>query len=65
MTETQKSLRNIEQAQKKVEKASAYRQSLPPGSSRARVTTANARLNTACEALNRYQEEYDKLEKTK
>lgn len=37
----------------KMRKASDARWSLPPGSTRAKVTTANARWSTACEAVER------------
>lgn len=40
-----------------VTRTSAARQALPPGSSRARVTTANARWSTACEARDRRERE--------
>lgn len=39
--------------QSKVEKASERRMSLPPGSSRAKVTSANARYMAACENRDR------------
>lgn len=40
-------------AQEAMEKASRARASLPIGSSRAKVTTANARHASACEAYDR------------
>lgn len=49
------SLRDLAAAEAKVERASETRRSLPPGSSRARVTTANARWSTACEQRDRVQ----------
>jgi hypothetical protein len=52
---------NLGRAKKAMEKASAARMSLPPGSSRARVTTANARLNTYCEAVARWEKKIDEL----
>lgn len=50
-------IRNLKNAKRSMEKASARRFSLPPGSSRAAVTTANARLTTYCEAVERCEEE--------
>lgn len=44
---------DLSQAEAKVRAASQRRRVLPIGSSRARVTTANARWSTACEALDR------------
>jgi hypothetical protein len=44
-------------AEHKVHRASEARRALPPGSSRSRVTTANARYATACEARDRTQSE--------
>lgn len=46
-------LRDLGRARTKVEWASEARRALPPGSSRARVTTANARWSTACEGYER------------
>lgn len=46
-------VRELARAEEKVERASEVRRALPPGSSRARVTTANARWSTACEARDR------------
>lgn len=45
--------RELKKAREKRDKASARRRDLPPGSSRANVTTANARWSTACEAYDR------------
>lgn len=47
--------RELVRARAKAERASKARASLPPGTSRARVTTANARHATACA-------EWDRLE---
>ena len=47
-----------EKAQAKSEAASRARAALPPGSSRARVTTANARWAQAAEARDRRQEQF-------
>jgi hypothetical protein len=47
--------------EKKIEKASAARMALPFGSSRARVTTANARLNALLEARQRLWDEQEKV----
>lgn len=44
-------------AQKKVERESASRMALPPGSTRARVTTANGRWMAICEHRDRLDEE--------
>ena len=43
-------------ARKGMHKASAARQALPPGSTRARVTTANARHASACEHYDRMRD---------
>lgn len=43
-------------------KACSARAALPPGSSRARVTTANARWASAAEARDRCQERIEALE---
>lgn len=45
--------RRLAVIEKKIEKASASRMALPFGSSRARVTTANARLNKLLEERQR------------
>jgi hypothetical protein len=45
--------RELARAQRASEKASAARAALPPGSSRARVTTANARWMRAAEHRDR------------
>lgn len=45
--------RELERLEKKVQAASEARRRLPAGSSRARVTTANARWARACEARDR------------
>ncbi len=46
-------VRELARAQKASERASAARAALPPGSSRARVTTANARWMRAAEHRDR------------
>ena len=46
-------VRDLERAADKQVRASRARAALPPGSSRARVTTANARHKSACEAVER------------
>lgn len=46
-------LRDLRRATKDVQRTSERRRDLPPGSTRARVTTANARWSTACEARDR------------
>ena len=48
---------SLGRAKKAMEKASAARMALSIGSSRASVTTANARLNTWCEAVDRYEKQ--------
>lgn len=45
--------KKLDAAEKKSLKAMEARRALPAGSSRARVTTANARWMTACEARDR------------
>ena len=45
----------------KIIKATAARMALPFGSSRARVTTCNARLNTLLEARQRVWEELERI----
>jgi hypothetical protein len=50
-------LRELRALERKVERTSEARRLLPPGSSRARVTTANARWSTACAARDRLQAE--------
>lgn len=47
--------RSLADAERKVARTSAARAALPAGSSRARVTTANARWATACEHRDRVQ----------
>ena len=47
--------RDLAAARRKVAAASKRRFDLPPGSSRARVTTANARWATAAEACDRIE----------
>lgn len=53
--------RILDQLGKKLQKASDARFNLPIGSSRAKVTTANARLNTLCEAHDREENKYMEL----
>lgn len=53
---------DLEKAQKKSMKAAEARWRLPPGSARARVTTANARWAQAAEARDRIQEKIERLE---
>jgi hypothetical protein len=55
MQEIKDATKELRRAKKAMERASAARMALPPGSSRARVTTANARLNTYCEAVDRWE----------
>lgn len=47
---TEKEMRRLlKAAHRDMRRASERRRDLPPGSSRARITTANARWSTACE----------------
>ena len=52
-------LKALVSAERKALAAMAARAALPAGSSRARVTTANARWATACEARDRALAEYE------
>lgn len=54
-------MRELARAEAAVERASARRRDLPPGSTRARVTTANARWMQAAEERDRIKEELDEL----
>ncbi len=56
--------RQLAQLEAKVRKTSEARRALPPGSSRARVTTANARWATACEARDRVLRQIEETERT-
>lgn len=56
--------RQLAQLEAKVRKTSEARRALPPGSSRARVTTANARWATACEARDRVLRQIEDAERT-
>lgn len=47
--------RRLAEHEKSVERTSEARRKLPAGSTRARVTTANARWATACEARDRQE----------
>lgn len=49
--------KQLVEAQKKVLRESGKRQALPPGSTRAKVTTANARWMAICEERDRLEEE--------
>lgn len=51
--------RKLQAAQEKSDKATTARRMLPPGSSRAKVTTANARWSRAAEARDRAQNALD------
>lgn len=62
MTELERLKKELVKAQTKSRKAAAARHALPPGSSRARVTTANARWANAAEARDRLQEQIEKME---
>jgi hypothetical protein len=48
-------LRHLARARRDATKASERRRALEPGSSRAKVTTANTRWHTACEAAERWE----------
>lgn len=50
--------KELQRAERAAAKACEARASLPPGSSRARVTTANAKWRTKAEARDRAQEAY-------
>lgn len=58
-----KARKALADAQAKSDRAVEARAALPAGSSRARVTTANARWMRAAEARDRAQELVDRLEK--
>lgn len=51
--------RNLRLAEKRLQKASDARRSLPPGSTRARVTSANARWASTAEERDRVQRKLD------
>lgn len=51
--------RELVAAQKRSDKLAMARAALPIGSSRARITTANARWSSAAEARDRAQKELD------
>lgn len=54
MDATEKRLaREVERTRRAMEKRSETRFAMPPGSTRARVTTANAKWHIACEAHTR------------
>lgn len=61
MQEVKDATKELRRAKKAMERASAARMALPPGSSRARVTTANARLNTYCGAVDRWEKKLNTL----
>lgn len=63
MTELERLRKELKKAQAKSLKCAAARHALPPGSSRARVTTANARWASAAEERDRLQEKVERLEK--
>lgn len=62
MTELERLKKELDKAQAKSMKAAAARHALTPGSSRARVTTANARWASAAEARDKLQEQIEKME---
>lgn len=51
----------LKAAEKRLSNASQARRNLPPGSSRARVTTANARWSAAAEEYQRKLDQYTAL----
>lgn len=53
--------RELRRLEAQVRKTSEARRLLPPGSSRARVTTANARWASACEARDRVLRQIEEL----
>jgi len=62
LAQLKRARRELEAAQRKSTKASEARAALPAGSSRARVTTANARWGVAAEARDRAAAEVARLE---
>ena len=62
MTPLQEYRKLLKEWTDRAERAANARAKLAPGSSRARVTTANARWMTACEARDRYAERVRQLE---
>ncbi len=62
MADTLKRLRSRLAAAGRKVRASESRRALPAGSSRARVTSANARWKTACEARDRIERELTEAE---
>lgn len=64
-TELEIAKKNLSDCEKKLAKASKARFELELGASRARVTTANARLNALCEARDRYADIVNRLSKNK
>lgn len=56
--------RQLKAAEKRLDKASQSRRDLPPGSSRARVTTANARWSAAAEEYQRKLDQYTALKES-
>ncbi len=63
MTEIKELEKRLAECTKKAEKACAYRASLPIGSSRARVTTANARWATWAEARDKAEAKLEEAKK--
>lgn len=63
MTELERLRKELKKAQAKSLKCAAARHRLPIGSSRARVTTANARWASAAEERDKLQEKVERLEK--
>ncbi|EHQ63651.1 hypothetical protein PDENDC454_04269 [Paenibacillus dendritiformis C454] len=60
MNQIAKLERQLAAAEKRTEKAAAARRSLGPGSTRARITTANARWAAAAEERDRIYEQLQK-----
>ena len=63
MSEIKELEKRLAECTKKAEKSCAYRASLPVGSSRARVTTANARWITWSQARDKVEAKLDEAKK--
>lgn len=63
MTPADELRRALVVAERKVVRTSERRRALPPGSSRARVTTANAKWTIACEARDRILRQLEDIER--
>lgn len=61
MNEIKRFEKELAKAERALEKASKARAGMPPGSTRARITTANARWSSAAEHKKRIQDKLDEL----